>query len=96
VPLTLQGLLCVRYIQLNLSSTHIYILGFVRTKNFDLLAGVLLAVTGCEAMFAKYVLVSETIEPIIHISDQPRTIQRGLHSSLFTFSHQFKSEYNAA
>jgi KUP system potassium uptake protein len=28
---------------------------FVRTKNYDLLAGVLLAVTGCEAMFAKYV-----------------------------------------
>lgn len=28
-------------------------LGFVRTKNFDSLAGVLLAVTGCEAIFAK-------------------------------------------
>lgn len=28
---------------------------FVRTKNYDLLNGVLLAVTGCEAMFAKYV-----------------------------------------
>jgi hypothetical protein len=29
---------------------------FVRTKQYDILAGVLLAVTGCEAMFAKYVL----------------------------------------
>lgn len=29
--------------------------GFVRTKNYDNLAGVLLAVTGCEAMFAKCV-----------------------------------------
>jgi len=28
---------------------------FVRTRNYDSLAGVLLAVTGCEAMFAKYV-----------------------------------------
>lgn len=27
--------------------------GFVRTGNYDNLAGVLLAVTGCEAMFAK-------------------------------------------
>ena len=27
--------------------------GFIRTKDFDNLAGVLLAVTGCEAMFAK-------------------------------------------
>lgn len=27
--------------------------GFVRTKTYDNLAGVLLAVTGCEAMFAK-------------------------------------------
>lgn len=26
---------------------------FVRTGNYDLLAGVLLAVTGCEALFAK-------------------------------------------
>jgi K+ transporter len=26
---------------------------FVRTKNFDLLAGVLLAITGVEALFAK-------------------------------------------
>jgi len=83
---------------LNLSdfktSTHLSIIVFVRTKNFDLLAGILLAITGCEAMFAKYVLVSETIEPITHISDQPRTIQRGLHSSMFTFSHQFLLEYN--
>jgi hypothetical protein len=30
-------------------------LGFVRTKDYDNLAGVLLAVTGCEAMFAKCV-----------------------------------------
>ena len=29
---------------------------FVRTRDYDLLAGVLLAVTGCEAMFAKFVL----------------------------------------
>ena len=29
---------------------------FVRTKHYDYLAGILLAVTGCEAMFAKYVL----------------------------------------
>ena len=28
-------------------------LGFLRTKDYDNLAGVLLAVTGCEAMFAK-------------------------------------------
>ena len=28
---------------------------FVRTKNFDYLAGVLLALTGCEAMFARCV-----------------------------------------
>ena len=28
---------------------------FVRTRNYDSLAGVLLAVTGCEAMFAKCV-----------------------------------------
>jgi hypothetical protein len=27
--------------------------GFVRTKNYDYLAGVLLAITGCEALFAK-------------------------------------------
>jgi hypothetical protein len=27
---------------------------FVRTKNYDTLAGVLLAITGCEALFAKY------------------------------------------
>ena len=27
--------------------------GFVRTGEYELLAGVLLAVTGCEAMFAK-------------------------------------------
>jgi len=26
---------------------------FVRTKDYDILAGVLLAVTGCEALFAK-------------------------------------------
>lgn len=26
---------------------------FVRTKNYDTLAGVLLAITGCEALFAK-------------------------------------------
>ena len=30
-------------------------LGFLRTKDYDNLAGVLLAVTGCEAMFAKWV-----------------------------------------
>lgn len=30
-----------------------YDLVFVRTKQYDILAGVLLAVTGCEAMFAK-------------------------------------------
>ena len=29
---------------------------FVRTKDFSLLAGILLALTGCEAMFAKFVL----------------------------------------
>lgn len=29
--------------------------GFIRTKDFDYLAGVLLAITGCEAMFAKSV-----------------------------------------
>jgi KUP system potassium uptake protein len=28
---------------------------FVRTKNFDALSGVLLALIGCEALFAKYV-----------------------------------------
>jgi KUP system potassium uptake protein len=28
---------------------------FVRTKNYDTLSGVLLAVTGCEALFAKYI-----------------------------------------
>lgn len=27
---------------------------FVRTKNYDILAGVILALTGCEAMFARY------------------------------------------
>jgi KUP system potassium uptake protein len=26
---------------------------FIRTKDYDLLAGILLAVTGCEALFAK-------------------------------------------
>jgi KUP system potassium uptake protein len=31
------------------------VLWFVRTRDFDALSGVLLAVTGCEAMFAKYV-----------------------------------------
>lgn len=29
------------------------LLVFVRTKDYDILAGVLLALTGCEAMFAK-------------------------------------------
>lgn len=29
--------------------------GFVRTGDYDALAGVLLAVTGCEALFAKCV-----------------------------------------
>jgi KUP system potassium uptake protein len=28
---------------------------FIRTKDFELLAGVLLALTGCEALFAKFV-----------------------------------------
>lgn len=28
---------------------------FVRTKNYDLLAGIVLALTGCEAVFAKCV-----------------------------------------
>jgi hypothetical protein len=40
---------------------------FVRTKNYDLLAGILLAITGCEALFAKYVLLAiyavNTAEP---------------------------------
>jgi len=38
-----------------LSSVHVLndSLGFLRTKDYDNLAGVLLAVTGCEAMFAK-------------------------------------------
>ena len=33
--------------------SHLPHLVFVRTKNYSLLAGILLAVTGCEAMFAK-------------------------------------------
>ena len=32
----------------------------MRTKDYSILAGVLLAVTGCEAMFAKLVPVSST------------------------------------
>lgn len=32
------------------------LLVFVRTKNYDILAGVLLALTGCEAMFARPVI----------------------------------------
>lgn len=41
--------------------SHIYLVNrttlsvFVRTRDYDLLAGVLLAVTGCEAIFAKCV-----------------------------------------
>ena len=31
---------------------------FVRTRDYDLLAGILLCVTGCEALFAKYVPTS--------------------------------------
>lgn len=31
---------------------------FIRTGNYDILSGVILALTGCEAMFAKYVELS--------------------------------------
>lgn len=41
-----------KYIPTSLNSLPV----FVRTKDFSLLAGVLLALTGCEAMFAKFVL----------------------------------------
>lgn len=40
---------------MQVSNFDLIFAGFVRTKQYDLLAGVLLAVTGCEAMFAKYV-----------------------------------------
>ncbi len=35
---------------------------FVRTGDYDLLAGVLLAVTGCEAIFAKYASLRSSYE----------------------------------
>ena len=41
--------------------------GFVRTKNYDALAGVLLALTGCEAMFAKYVLLESWVTSVFLI-----------------------------
>lgn len=37
---------------------------FVRTKNYDLLSGIFLAVTGSEAMFAKSV-ASQSVVPIL-------------------------------
>ena len=39
--------------------------GFVRTKRYDALAGVLLAVTGCEALFAKWDIVSFFLVPLL-------------------------------
>jgi len=44
----------VRFLKLLMKLT-IRNAGFVRTKRIDYLAGVLLAVTGSEAMYAKYV-----------------------------------------
>ena len=46
------GDVCVEYFS-SIYHAERKILGFVRTGNYDNLAGVLLAVTGCEAMFAK-------------------------------------------
>lgn len=40
----------------------------MRTGDYDLLAGVLLAVTGCEALFAKY--VNHLAHPVLSITDQ--------------------------
>lgn len=44
---------------------------FVRTKNYDILAGVLLALTGCEAMFARFVTNSHAGEILLTLIFQP-------------------------
>lgn len=56
---------------------------FVRTGDYDILAGVLLAVTGCEALFAKYVSRFPTFvlgELDYSTSSQLGPVQRGIHS----------------
>ena len=45
----------LRFFSLNQLLKKIICPVFVRTKNFSILSGVLLAVTGCEAVFAKFV-----------------------------------------
>jgi KUP system potassium uptake protein len=64
---TTQGIRCLHLLELITANPA----DFVRTKNYDALAGVLLALTGCEAMFAKYVVYrhlggSVSTNPIHH------------------------------
>ncbi|KAG6853925.1 hypothetical protein C0991_012415 [Blastosporella zonata] len=52
------------------------VLLFVRTKDYDLLAGILLALTGCEAVFAKYVTVLHSQRAVLTTcSFQPWAVQ---------------------
>ena len=54
MPLILPEQSCVSKKALpNIFDTDAYFSVFIRTKDYDLLSGILLAITGCEAMFAK-------------------------------------------